>query len=155
MGQAAGVQSDRRVHQGVPLSPLGQRARVHCQGHREMAQRERDQDPIHRPRMPMAERVRRELQYPILGGMPGPGADIHAQRVASGFLGLEGLLQQAGPAQIPRLANPKRVCHRANKSSFPLRSPYGLPPPEGAKQQHQPRKPSREFLIRTGLNSGI
>ena len=86
--------------------------------------------------------------------MPGPGVDIHAQRVASGSLGLEGLLQQAGTAQIPRLANPKHVCNRANKSSFPLRSPYGLPPPEGAKQQHQPRKPSRESLIRTGLNSG-
>ena len=140
---------------GPRMHPLGQRARVHRQGHRAMAQRKRDRGPLHRPWMPMAERVRRELQQPIPGGMLGPAADTHAQRVASGFLGLEGLLQQAAPAQIPKLTNPKCVCHRVNKSSFPLRSPYGLPPPEGAIQQHQPRKPSRESLIRTGLNSGI
>ncbi|MEC7906358.1 MAG: hypothetical protein VYC82_03975, partial [Verrucomicrobiota bacterium] len=33
--------------------------------------------------------------------------------------------------------------------------PCGLPPPEGIENQHQPRKPSRESLIRTGLNSGV
>ena len=62
MGQAAGVQSDRRVHQGVPLHPLRQRARVHRQGHRAMTQRKRNQEPLHRPLIAMAERVRRELQ---------------------------------------------------------------------------------------------
>ena len=181
--QAQSLQSDRRVHQGKPLHPrrprhqglrragpaaesdrrawgprmhsLGQRPRVHRQGHPAMAERQWHQDSLHRSRMPVAERVRRELQQPIQGGVPGPRADIHAQRIASGLLGLERLLQQAAPAQIPRLDNPKRVRHKANRRSFPLRSPYGLPTPEGDKQQHQPRKPCRESLIRTELNSGV
>ena len=42
--------------------PLGQRPRVHRQVAPAIAQRKRDQGPLHRPRMPLAERVRRELQ---------------------------------------------------------------------------------------------
>ena len=182
-GQAAGLQSGRRVHKGVPLHPrrpghqgfrragfaakgdrrawrprmhsLGQRPRVHRQGHPAMAERQWHQDSLHRSRMPVAERVRRELQQPIQGGVHGPRADIHAKRIAGRLLGLEGLLQQTAASQIPRLANTQRVRHRTIRWSFPLRPPYGLPTPEGDKQQHQPRKPCRESLIRAGLNSGV
>ena len=58
-----------------------------------MAQRKRDQDALRRSRIPLAERIRRELQQPNSGGVPGPRADIHAQRIASFLLVLEGLLQ--------------------------------------------------------------
>ena len=67
----------------------------------------------------------RELQQPLPGGVPRQGADIHAQRVASGLLGLARLLQQAAPAQSPWLAKPKRVRHETTRSFFPLRSPNG------------------------------
>ena len=58
-----------------------------------MAQRKRELDALRRSRIPLAERIRRELQQPNPGGVPGPRADIHAQRIASVLLELEGILQ--------------------------------------------------------------
>jgi transposase InsO family protein len=49
-------------HNGVPeVHPLRQRPRVHCQGHPEVAGRKRNQDPLHRSGMSLAERLCGEL----------------------------------------------------------------------------------------------
>jgi len=114
--QASRLQPDRRVHAGMPLHPrgprhqgggcpvgfarrdrrawaarvysLGQRSGVHRQGYPEVARVKPYKDAVYRSRLPLAEWIRGKLQRPLPAGVPGPRADIYAQRIPRDLLGL-------------------------------------------------------------------
>ena len=87
-----------------------------------MAEGQRNQNSLDRSRMPLAWRIRREVQQPPDGGVPEPRADIRAKRIVGRLLGLPRLLQQAAAPQIRRLANTERVRHKTIRRSVPLTS---------------------------------